>query len=86
VAGSENSPVRFELRLNLNPYVSHFACSDGWQIKRAFSRTTSLAFFIFPDPQENRLAQRVVPGPFRELDLADHEGFDPSAASQTLLS
>ena len=35
---------------------------------------------VFPDPEKDRLTETVIPGPFREFDLADHFRLHPMTA------
>jgi hypothetical protein len=34
---------------------------------------------VFPNSEEDRLSQPLIPGPFSEFDLADHDRFNPNA-------
>jgi hypothetical protein len=34
---------------------------------------------VFPNAEKHRLPQPIIPGPFREFDLANHRRFYPTA-------
>jgi hypothetical protein len=55
----------------------------GFFIRRPlfyFSRTGSVAFLSSRNPHENRMAQAIIPGPFCEFHLTNHQRFNPNAS------
>ena len=47
-----------------------------WMLPDHFGRV-----LVFPESEKDRLTKAIIPGPFGEFDLADHNRLNPMATS-----